>query len=100
VRQAKIMTDDESKRVDMTFAAGKVTMTARGAATGSSEVVLPLPDYDGPEVQIAFDPEYLVEFLRALEGETTVTLEMSDGGKPALFRCGDGYMYLVMPLAG
>ena len=28
------------------------------------------------------------------------TLEMSDGTKPALFRCGDGYLYLVMPLAG
>ena len=56
VRQAKIMTDDESKRVDMTFDPGKVTMNARGAATGSSEVVLPLPDYDGSEVQIAFDP--------------------------------------------
>lgn len=100
VRQARIMTDEESKRVDMTFASGKVTMTARGAATGSSEVVLPLPDYDGAEVQIAFDPEYLVEFLRALEGETSITLEMSGGDKPALFKCGDNYVYLVMPLAG
>jgi DNA polymerase-3 subunit beta len=100
VRQAKIMTDEESKRVDMTFAAGKATLQARGAQTGSSEVELTLPDYDGPEVSIAFDPEYLVEFLRALEGETTITLEMSGGDKPALFRCGENYLYLVMPLAG
>ncbi len=100
IRQAAIVTDDESKRVDMTFSAGKVAMQARGADTGSSEVELPLPDYDGPEVQIAFDPSYLVEFLRALEGEPTVMLEMSGGDKPALFRCGDGYVYLVMPLAG
>jgi len=100
VRQAAIMTDDESKRVDMTFEAGKVTMQARGAETGSSVVEMALPEYDGPEVKIAFDPQYLVEFLRAVEGEATVTLEMSDGSKPALFRCGDGYLYLVMPLAG
>ena len=51
-------------------------------------------------MEIAFDPEYLVEFLRALEGEPTVTLEMSGGDKPALFKCGDNYPYLVMPLAG
>ncbi len=100
VRQAAIMTDDDSKRVDMTFADGKVTMEARGAETGSSEVELPLEGFDGPEVRIAFDPQYLVEFLRALEGEPTVTLDMSDGSKSALFRCGDGYLYLVMPLAG
>ena len=100
VRQAAIMTDDESKRVDMTFEPGKVGMEARGAETGSSQVELPLEEYDGPEVKIAFDPQYLIEFLRAVEGEPTVTLEMSDGTKPALFRCGDGYLYLVMPLAG
>jgi DNA polymerase-3 subunit beta len=99
VRQARIMTDEESKRVDMTFEPGKVVMEARGAQTGSSEVELLLPEYQGPEVKIAFDPEYLIEFLRALEGETTVSLEMADGTKPALFRCGDGYVYLVMPLA-
>ncbi|MBX9579186.1 MAG: DNA polymerase III subunit beta [Gemmataceae bacterium] len=100
VRQAAIMTDDESKRVDMGFEPGRVTMQARGAETGSSEVELPLPEYDGPEVKIAFDPQYLVEFLRAVEDEPTVTLEMTDGSRPALFRCGDTYQYLVMPLAG
>jgi len=94
------MTDEESKRVDMTFAAGKATLQARGAQTGSSEVELALPDYDGPEVSIAFDPEYLVEFLRSLEGEPTITLEMSGPDKPALFKCGENYLYLVMPLAG
>lgn len=100
VRQAAIMTDDESKRVEMNFETGKVTMQARGAETGSSVVELPLPEYDGPAVEIAFDPQYVTEFLRALEGEPTVELDMSDGGKPALFRCGDSYQYLVMPLTG
>jgi DNA polymerase-3 subunit beta len=99
VRQARIMTDDESKRVDMTFTPGKVSMEARGAQTGSSEVELALPEYEGPEVKIAFDPEYLIEFFRALEGETTVSLEMNDGTKPVLFKCGENYVYLVMPLA-
>ena len=100
VRQAAIMTDDESMRVDMTFAPGKVTMEARGANTGSSEVSLELPEYDGPELEIAFDPQYLIEFLRALESEPTVILEMSTGNRAALFQCGEDYSYLVMPLTG
>ncbi len=98
VRQAAIATDEDSKRVDMTFEAGKITMQARGSAKGSSRVEMPLGDYDGPPVKIAFDPQYLVEFLRAVAGEPTVTLEMADGTKPALFRAGDSYLYLVMPL--
>jgi DNA polymerase-3 subunit beta len=100
VRQAAIMTDDESKRVDLNFEKGKITMKARGAETGSSEVVMTLPEYDGDAVTIAFDPQYVVEFLRALEGEPSVLLEMCDGTKPALFQCGDSYKYLVMPLSG
>lgn len=100
VRQAAIMTDDESQRVDMTFEPGKVTMQARGANTGSSEVTMELPDYDGPATEIAFDPQYLIEFLRAVDGEPTVTLEMSNGTRAALFTCGEQYSYLVMPLTG
>ncbi|MFO0849485.1 MAG: DNA polymerase III subunit beta [Gemmataceae bacterium] len=100
VRQAAITTDDESKRVDFRFEPGKAVLTARGPETGSSEVEMALPDYPGPEVEIAFDPAYLTDMLRAVEGEPTATLEMTDGSKPALFRIGETYTYLVMPLAG
>jgi DNA polymerase-3 subunit beta len=94
------MTDEESMRVDMTFDTGKVTMQARGAKTGSSEVSLTLPEYEGAKTEIAFDPQYLIEFLRALEEEPTVILEMSTGTRAALFKCGEQYSYLVMPLTG
>ncbi len=100
VRQAAIVTDEESKRVDLKFQPGRVTLEARGAETGSSEVELALPDYDGPGVNIAFDPAYLIEYLRALEDEPAVTLELAGKDSPALFRCGDSYTYVVMPLAG
>jgi len=100
VRQAAIMTDDETKRVDFHFEPGKVTLTARGNETGSSEVEMQLPEYAGAVIDIAFDPVYLTDMLRAVEGEPTATLEMTDGLKPAVFRIGDHYLYLVMPLSG
>jgi DNA polymerase-3 subunit beta len=100
VRQAAIMTDEESMRVDLTFEPGKVMLEARGAKTGSSEVSLELPEYEGPKLEIAFDPQFLIEFLRSLEGEPTFVLEMSTGTQAALLRCGDQYSYLVMPLTG
>ncbi|CAN5508643.1 DNA polymerase III subunit beta [soil metagenome] len=100
IRQAAIMTDAETKRVDFNFAPGKLTMKAEGAETGSSEVVMDLPEYKGEEIDIAFDPQYIIEMLRAIEGETSLTLEMTSGEKPAIFRVGESYLYLVMPLAG
>ena len=41
-----------------------------------------------------------VEVVLPGTSEPTVTLEMTDGTKPALFRVGESYLYLVMPLAG
>ena len=93
------MADDDSRRVDFAFTSGSVTLTAKGAETGSGEVVMPLPDYAGPDLVIAFEPSYLTEMLRAIDGEPTAMLEMTDGQKPAVFKVGDGYLYLVMPLA-
>lgn len=99
VRQAAIMTDEQSCRVDAAFGAGRVVMQARGAETGAAEVELALPDYAGPDVAIAFDPRYLGDLLKSLGGAEAVTLEMSDGTKPALFRCGQT-VALIMPLGG
>lgn len=101
VRQAAIMTDDESKRVEFKFEPGKLTLTAQGGADhGSGEVTMDLPDYKGDEIDIAFNPQYLIDMLRAVESEPTLTLEMTDGQKPAVFRLGADYLYLVMPLTG
>jgi DNA polymerase III subunit beta len=100
VRQAAIMTDDESKRLDLHFATGKLTLNADGSETGTSEVVMDLPDYSSDDVDIAFDPSYLTEMLRAIDGEPNLMLEMINGDKPAVFRLGDVYTYLVMPLTG
>jgi DNA polymerase-3 subunit beta len=98
VRQAAIMTDDESKRVNFHFAAKKLTLAAHGAAAGRSKVELPL-EYDGAPIEIAFDPSYLVDMLKVLAPEDPLSLELNDGSKPALFKSGGDYQYLVMPLS-
>jgi DNA polymerase-3 subunit beta len=98
VRQAAIMTDEESKRVVFTFAKKKLTLAAQGAATGRSKVEMPL-EYDGKEVRINFDPRYVTDFLRVLEADDPLTVELVDGNSVALFRCGENYSYIVMPLS-
>lgn len=97
VRQAAIMTDDESKRVNFNFAKKKLTLTARGAESGRSKVELPI-DFDGKAVDIGFDPKFLVDMLRVLELDTPLTLEVSDANTPAVFRHDPDYLYVVVPL--
>jgi DNA polymerase-3 subunit beta len=99
VRQAAIMTDDESKKVVFTFAKKNLTLKAQGAETGRSKVELPL-EYEGKTIDIGFDPRFLTDMLRVLEPDASLSLELEGGNSPALFRNGSDYSYVVMPLGG
>jgi DNA polymerase-3 subunit beta len=98
VRQAAVMTDDESKKVVFSFAKKKLTLQARGAATGRSKVELPI-DYEAKAIEIAFDPKFLTDMLKELKADDELVLELVDGNSVALFRSGDNYSYIVMPLS-
>jgi DNA polymerase-3 subunit beta len=98
IRQAAIMTDEESKRVGFTFAKKKLTLQAQGPATGRSKVEMPL-DYDGKDIKINFDPRYVTDMLRVLNADDALTVELIDGNSVALFKCGENYSYIVMPLS-
>jgi DNA polymerase-3 subunit beta len=98
VRQAAIVTSEESRGVDLTFADGKVVLAGRAAESGQSRVELPIA-YDGPSITIALDPKYLNEFFRVLDGEKNFTLELKDGDSAAICSTDDGYGYVIMPLA-
>jgi DNA polymerase-3 subunit beta len=97
VRQAAVMTDDDSKRVAFRFDKGNLTLEAQGASSGRSKVELPV-EYDGKPLQINFNPAYLSDMLKVVPPDAELTLDLIDGGSPALFRCDTTYLYLVMPL--
>jgi DNA polymerase-3 subunit beta len=97
VRQASIMTEDESKRVTFTFSKKRLTLQASGAETGRAKAEMPI-EYDGKDVSINFDPGFVVEMLRVLPVDAPLTLELADSEKPAVFRSGPDYLYVVVPL--
>jgi DNA polymerase-3 subunit beta len=55
--------------------------------------------YEGTEMVIAFNPEYLADGIEAVEGDE-VTLETVDALKPAVVRSVESkdYLYLLMPV--
>lgn len=98
VRQAQIVTSEESRGVDFQFKSGLLTLCSRAAEIGESKVELPI-GYDGAELVITFDPRYIADFLRVLETEQPLKLELSDSESAAVFRTEDGYTYIAMPLS-
>jgi DNA polymerase III subunit beta len=97
VRQAAIVTDDNRRAVEFTFGDGKLSLSGHGAELGESHVEVPIA-YEGPEVSVRLDPRYVNEFLKVLEPDQTVTVELKDAETAVICSTADGYSYVVMPL--
>ena len=98
VRQAAIVTSDESRGVDFNFEPGTLVLSGRAAEVGQSRVELPIA-YDGPAITISLDPRYVSDFLKVLDPQKVVTLELKDAESAAVCMTDDGYGYVIMPLA-
>jgi DNA polymerase III subunit beta len=98
VRQAAIVTSEESRGVDFNFQAGSLVLSGRVADVGQSRIELPIA-YDGPPLSISLDPRYVSDFLKVLDPEKTITMELKDAESAAVCTTDDGYGYVIMPLA-
>jgi DNA polymerase-3 subunit beta len=98
IRQAAVMTEADNRKVVFHFAPGKLTLSAQAQSTAARSKVELAVGYDGPEMRINFDPAYLVEMLKAVDPKTDLSFDLVNPERPALFRQGERYLYLVCPL--
>lgn len=98
VRQAQIVTNEESRGVDFSFSNSVLKLSSRAQDVGESNVELPI-EYDHEDIAITFDPRYVADFLKVLPPEALVDLQLTNSEQAAVFRVGDSYTYVIMPLA-
>ncbi len=98
LRQAAIVTSDESRGIDFTFGDGTLVFAASTAEVGQARVELPVP-YDGAQTVVTLDNRFVADFCKVLDPEKQFTFEFGDGDGPTLLSTPDGYGYVVMPLS-
>ncbi len=101
VERVAQFSDERSHAIRIGFSPGEVKLHASLSDTGSTEETLPAV-YDGPEVQVGFNAQYIMDFLRAVgEGEEVLFLFRDSNSAGELRPAeGDGlsYRYIVMPM--
>jgi DNA polymerase III subunit beta len=80
------------------FADGEVTVAAETPEVGDASEALPAP-YSGEPLEIAFNPQFLIEGLESVEGDELV-IKLSSPLRPGLLQPvgGEDFSYLVMPI--
>ena len=98
VRQAMIVTSEESRGVDFEFGKGTLRLNSQAADIGQSKIEMPIA-YDGPEMTITFDPRYVADFLKVLDAGSQFHLKLISHDDRAALVTDDNYTYVVMPLS-
>jgi len=99
VREASILTNEESRGVRMAFASKAKTLklTSRAPEMGESEIDVHLSSYEGEDLEISFNPQFIADALKTID-DAEVQIELKASNKPGLMRCGNDFLYVVMPV--
>jgi DNA polymerase-3 subunit beta len=93
---------ERNTAVHLAFSAGQLMLEAGSGDEAQAQEILEA-SYDGDDMSIAFNPQYLLDGLSALDSDT-VRMAFTEPGKPALITGKPGpdsqpdYRYLLMPI--
>jgi DNA polymerase-3 subunit beta len=100
VRLVATMADERSHSIRLQLETGTLKISAQTAEQGEGQQVLEA-NYEGPEISIGFNAQYLQEFLSVM-GDTKVAIDFKDGNSQAQLRPVDDpaydCKYVVMPM--
>ena len=98
VRRVKVVAREPSTPIKLAMSEEGLSLSASAQDVGNAFEQLDAK-YEGEELTVAFNPEYLIDGLEVATGDE-VTLETVDALKPALLKSIDStdFLYLLMPV--
>ena len=95
VKRAALLANMESKGVRVRLGKEGMILSSRAPEQGEATVKVKM-DYQGSELEIGFNPEFLMDALKVC-GETT-TMELKEPTKPGVLKSEPSFLYVVMPV--
>jgi len=97
VRRAALLAGEDSKGVQLALKSGVLIFSSRSPEAGDAQIDMAV-EYDGPELKIGFNPQFLIDALRVIKGET-FELQLGQADRPGLIKWGSQLLYIVMPVS-
>ncbi len=96
LRQVALFTTDTSSSVRFSFAPGELQLSAMSGDIGEGKVSMAV-NYSGPNLDIAFNPNYFLDILRHSKDET-VHFDITDSYNPGLVTDSSEALFVIMPM--
>jgi len=95
VKRAALLATPDYQAVKLEVFKNKLVVSKSTPDIGESREEVAI-EYQGKEIVIGFNPNYLIDVLKNLK-EEKIKFELSDTEKPGVIRI-DGYVYIVLPM--
>lgn len=98
LKRISLFTSERYNKVKFHFGKDKLTITVSSPDIGEAQEKIPLT-YTEEETSIAFNPDYMLEFLQNVDSEKII-IGFTSSAKPVLLRPENDtdYLYVAMPL--
>ncbi len=96
VHRAALVTSEKSNSVKIKLSANLLEISAASPDFGESHEAMAI-SYSGPELQVAFNPQFVMDPLRALTKDE-VFFELKDEVSPGVFKTLESFVCVIMPV--
>jgi DNA polymerase-3 subunit beta len=96
VHRAALVTSEKSNSVKIKLSANLLEITASSPDFGESHESMAI-SYSGPDLQVAFNPQFVMDPLRALTKDE-VFFELKDEVSPGVFKTLESFVCVIMPV--
>ncbi len=97
VRRGSVMTTEEYKLLRFKILENLLELRCTSPDVGEAKVEMPI-EYSGEGLEIGLNPDYILDFIRVVDTDN-VGLELKDHNTAAVFKVGNDYTYVVMPMS-
>ncbi|MDF1815386.1 MAG: DNA polymerase III subunit beta [Verrucomicrobiales bacterium] len=96
VKRVAILVNEKTNSIKFTFADSLLTISTNSPEVGEAKESLDIK-YDGPEMSLAFNPEFVMAPLRNLD-QDEVYLDLIDESSPGVIKIDEPFLYVIMPM--
>ena len=96
VHRAALVTSEKSNSVKIKLTANLLEITASSPDFGEAHESMAI-SYSGPDLQVAFNPQFVMDPLRALTKDE-VFFELKDEVSPGVFKTLENFVCVIMPV--
>ncbi len=96
VHRAALVTSEKSNSVKLKLSNNLLEITASSPDFGDAHESMAI-EYSGPELQVAFNPQFVIDPLRALNKDQ-VFFELKDEVSPGVFKTLENFLCVIMPV--